>query len=217
MNIEIISEENDYFIIHKPADIAFEGEGGVLALLRQCHPEALGVHRLDKGTTGLMIFARHKDSQRELSSLFANKNIEKTYFAISLKKPSKKMGLIKGDLEKGRGGSYYLRRTMLNPSMTKFSSYFAPISKLRLFILRPITGQTHQIRVHLKSIASEILGDSRYGHDLSDRMYLACTKLAFEWKNDKKQYFLYPPKGDQFFNQEVKKIFLENMIKKKEC
>lgn len=215
--MNIIKKEADYFIVHKPAGVSFEGESGILSLLRAEFPEALGVHRLDKETTGLMLFARNKDAQRKLSLLFANKLIEKTYIALSFKKPIKKMGTIKGDLEKGRGGSYYLRRTTSNPSLTKFSSFYDPTTKLRLFILKPLTGQTHQLRVHLKSIGSEILGDARYGNTHSDRMYLACVGLKFDWCGQRNDYFFYPIKGDHFLDKSIKSLFLENLGKKKEC
>ena len=150
-----------------------------------------------------MLFAKSKEAQRQFSDLFTQRKIQKTYLALSIHRPSKKMGLIKGDLEKGRGGSYRLLRTSTNPSLTSFKSFFLSESKLRVFILTPTTGQTHQLRVHLKSIGSPILGDTRYGSDQSDRMYLACIGLKFKFQEEEFEFKFLPTVGEQFNKKEL--------------
>ena len=153
-----------------------------------------------------MLFAKNKKIQKDLSDLFTRRLISKTYLALSKFRPLKKMGTIKGDLEKGRGGNYRLLRTNKNPSITKFKSYYIEKLNLRAFVLSPLTGQTHQLRVHLKSIGSPILGDERYGTDKSDRMYLACIQLSFILNNEKFDFIHYPEEGDYFLRSEVTEI-----------
>ena len=121
------------------------------------------------------------------------------------------MGRIKGDLIKGRGGSYYLSKEQKNPSQTSFKSYFDEKRSLRVFLLEPYTGQTHQLRVHLKSISSAILGDMRYGSDPSDRMYLAATSLNFQYKDVEYKYKFVPNQGEHFVSNDfLRKIIDED-------
>lgn len=148
-----------------------------------------------------MIFAKNKDIQRAISELFAQKKVGKTYVALSLHRPVKKMGSIKGDLQKGRGGSYRLLRSNHNPSLTRFQSFYLQAVEQRVFILEPKTGQTHQLRVHLKSIGSPILGDMRYSGDESDRMYLACVKLEFKLNGEQFRFEHLPKTGKHFANE----------------
>ena len=119
----------------------------------------------------------------DVDALLANKKVTKTYIALSDKKPRKKQGRVKGDLEKGRGGSYHLKRTLENPSITDFQSRYLEKFELREFELMPKTGKTHQLRVVMKSLGSPILGDKRYGGSEASRMYLHASKLTFGRKS----------------------------------
>ena len=188
----LIAEEDDFYIVAKSIGVSFEGEEGLVQELRKSLGEIYGVHRLDKETSGLMIFAKNKNAQSDLSKLFSEKQVHKLYLALSLGRPKKKQGKIKGDLEKGRGGSYYLKPSLDNPSETSFISQFFEEQKLRVFLLRPKTGKTHQLRVHLRSLAASILGDIRYGTDTADRMYLSAIELSFSYKGKEYSFYHYP-------------------------
>lgn len=182
--------------------VEFHSKNGIVQILKEKYPEITGVHRLDKFTSGLMIFTRSEASTRYFSELFSSKKIVKYYLAITSLKPKKKQGIITGDLEKTRNGSYRLTRTMLNPSQTRFYSFLlediSKISKLRGFILRPFTGKTHQLRVVLKSLGTPILGDERYKGDKADRLYLHAFRLEFTYQG--KNFFFedYPISGEYF-------------------
>lgn len=195
---KIIDEQKDFIIIDKHPGIEYHGECGIVQNVRAIYPDSLGVHRLDRETSGLMIFALSKQAQIQLSSLFEKKKINKTYIALSEFKPKKKQGLIKGDLDKTRGGNYSLRRTLTNPSITRFNSQNDIDSNLRLFKLFPSTGKTHQLRVVMKSLGSSIIGDSRYGGTPSDRMYLHASSIFFEYDNNQYEYNLWPKFGELF-------------------
>jgi tRNA pseudouridine32 synthase/23S rRNA pseudouridine746 synthase len=130
--------------------------------------------------------------------MFENRNVEKYYFAISDRKPKKKQGLIKGDMQKARRGDLKLLKTLENPAITQyFSASIAP--GLRLFICKPYTGKTHQIRVALKSQGAPILGDSRYGGTTASRMHLYSYALCFEYQKQRFE-IMHLCKTQQLFN-----------------
>jgi len=190
-------------VINKPAGISFHdgsGQKGLVSILRkQYQIDLWPVHRLDKITSGLIIFAKNKIATTQMGLLFEQKQIAKTYLALSDKKPKKKQGLIKGDMQKSRSGSWILTRTFDNPAQTRF--YSKSISSgIRLFVVRPKTGKTHQIRVALKSLGSPILGDTRYSGTKSDRAYLHAFQLEFEWKKQSLKIECFPTSGELFLN-----------------
>lgn len=160
-------DDNEYFVIvNKSPNVNFHTEDNVLGIVelvkaelnyKQLYP----VHRLDKMTSGLLIFAKSASVAAQFGTLFSERAIEKYYLAVSDKKPKKKQGLIKGDMAKGRNGSYLLLKTNNNPAVTQFFSYSLG-EGLRIYLLKPHSGQTHQLRVAMKSISAPIKGDPRY-------------------------------------------------------
>jgi tRNA pseudouridine32 synthase/23S rRNA pseudouridine746 synthase len=183
--MDILLRHDHFYVINKPAGIGMHQEGDSPGLVRRLSEE-LGeplypVHRLDKITTGALLLARTAEANRELSRQFAERSTRKLYLALSDCKPSKKQGLIRGDMEKARGGSWKLTRGSANPAITRF--YSTPLAEgLRAFLLQPHTGKTHQLRVAMKSLGSPILGDARYGGSPADRGYLHAWKLDFQWQ-----------------------------------
>ena len=180
-------EDESVLAIHKPAGIPFhsddDAEGIVRLVRKQFNSESLfPVHRLDRMTSGLMLFAKTPKANESLSRALADKHVEKYYLAVATKKPTKKQGLVKGDMEKSRRGSYKLSRTSVNPAITRFfaKSFERDTNRYWGFILKPETGKTHQLRVALKSLGSPILGDTRYGSDLASRGYLHAYLMRFD-------------------------------------
>ncbi len=170
-------------------------------------------HRLDRLTSGCLLLAKDVATARHMGDLFASKRLEervvKTYVALSSRKPKKKMGRIVGDMEKSRRGSWKLLRTTENPAITTFeSSTYSTIvadepateQRLYYFVVRPRTGRTHQIRVALKSMASPILGDDRYGNADEarrlDRAYLHSAAMSFKLPGGELINVVCPPFGD---------------------
>ena len=182
----------DFYIFNKPHDVSFHsesGEGFFAAIQKQYPDETLfPVHRLDRMTSGLVLIARNKEAAQQFGKLFESGEVEKTYLALSDRKPGKKQGAIIGDMHKSRSGNWKLLRTRENPAITRFTSQSTEVllnnKPLRLFILKPQTGKTHQLRVMMKAISAPILGDERYGGTPSDRGYLHAYKLEFGWKGE---------------------------------
>ena len=187
-NLTICFEHPDFVVINKPAGISVHKDEQAVGLseklAKQLGVEKLWlVHRLDKVTSGLLIFARNQAAAVNFYHLFHEHKVEKTYLALSDKKPKKKQGKIIGDMEKSRGGSWKLCPTKNHPAITQFHS-LSVAPNLRLFILQPKTGKTHQLRVAMKSLSSPILGDTRYACSTADRVYLHAYQLTFVYQGE---------------------------------
>lgn len=202
----IVDEQTDFYVLNKPAGIGFHNEDGEYGFFQQAKlalsaAELFPVHRLDKMTSGLIIVAKNKSTAATFQTLFEQRQIEKYYLAISDKKPIKKQGLIKGDMAKSRRGMWKLLRSQQNPAKTQFFSYPLENSK-RLFIVKPHTGKTHQIRVALNSLGAPILGDPLYGEPANiDRGYLHAFALRFELNNQAFSYVLPASTGGEFTSE----------------
>lgn len=207
----LIAQTLDYLIINKAPGISVHRDQAETGLLQQistelnCGPLYL-VHRLDKMTSGLLILARHQEAASYLSRQFQARTVEKYYIALSDQKPRKKQGLIKGDMVRARRGSWKLSTCQSNPAITRFFSC-SPQPGRRLFLLRPLTGKTHQLRVALKSIGAAILGDQRYrsASDSSvDRGYLHAWVVVFDWQGQRCEYRCDPTVGELFLQDSIK-------------
>lgn len=196
--IKLLYEHDDFLVCEKPHGLAFHTESdesqstdGFVSLLRaQLGSSSLyPVHRLDRVTSGAMLVAKNSNANSELSQLFQSNSVSKIYLAISDKKPKKKQGVVSGDMQKARGGSYKLCRTHDNASITRFyAARFDGEGEGEgdggwAFWLMPQTGKTHQLRVVCKSLGSPILGDTRYGGTKSERCFLHAYQLGFRYKD----------------------------------
>ncbi len=201
MSYTLVDHNDDFVVVNKHPGITLqrdEGSAGLLELAARNlgYSKLYPVHRLDKATSGLVIMAITQAANKRLSTLFAQRQVQKYYLALSDHKPKKKQGAIAGDMEKSRRGSWKLIKTQHNPAVTQFFSLSLAPGK-RIYLLRPKTGKTHQLRVALKSIGAPILGDLRYGAADScvDRMYLHAWQLIFEWKGRLVTYCSPPESG----------------------
>ena len=195
--IPVLFENTDLIIVNKPIgiamhdatseadvreDIAENGEpekidGIVTRLKKQLGVTELHLcHRLDTGTSGCLCLAKNAAVAGEIGELFSSRRVSKYYLALSDHKPKKKQGTIMGDMKNRRGGQRILLKTTENPAITQFFSSAAKPGT-RGFIVKPHSGKTHQIRVALKSIGAPILGDTLYGGEASDRLYLHAWHL----------------------------------------
>lgn len=207
MVLQLIDNQNDFAIVYKPPNISTHQQGdsvspALTSLLRDQFPQQVyfPVHRLDRVTSGLLILAKNETANSVLSQLFSSRQIEKIYLALSCRKPSKKQGLIEGDMVKARNGCWKLSRSRHAPAKTQFFSV-GGLGGKRLFVLKPFTGKTHQLRVALKSLGSPILGDERYGGGSADRCYLHAYGLKFAYQGQEYCYEVAPKEGESFANE----------------
>ncbi len=206
--VHVVFQHEHFIIVNKPMGVGVHREDDALGIIdlvkQQSDIEKLWlIHRLDKVTSGLLILALNAQAAAELSSLFAQRKVQKYYLAISDKKPKKKQGAIIGDMEKSRNGTFKLNKSKHSPAITQFFSKGLVTNDAtgkRLFVLKPKTGKTHQLRVALKSLGSPILGDTQYTGTKSDRVYLHAYALQFNYLDKSIEVCHSPDAGEHFVN-----------------
>ncbi|MBN2895003.1 MAG: TIGR01621 family pseudouridine synthase [Campylobacterales bacterium] len=206
--LHILFDHPDFLIFDKSAGLSFHsesGKGAVVLAEELTGAKLYSVHRLDKMTSGLLILAKTPHAAATLTNLFERRLIEKYYLAISLRRPKKKQGWVKGDMAASRRGSYKLLATCNHPALTQFvSTALRPHE--RLFLIKPHTGKTHQIRVALKSLGAPIAGDERYADATEarkeDRGYLHAYALRFVYQDEEICLTCKPQEGLRFGSAE---------------
>jgi len=173
--LNILLNDPDLVAVEKPAGLAaIPGRGETDSVLEriaaqlglphkgETDPRVRVVHRLDKETSGVMLFAKNIETQRHLSHQFQNNQVEKEYLALVAGHPDSAEGEIDGSI--GPHPNARTRMAVLKhgrPAFTrwKLEKRFRELSLLRVF---PKTGKTHQIRVHLKHIGLPLAIDALY-------------------------------------------------------
>lgn len=164
----------DVVALDKPAGVSMatssrDGSGAeaVRRLLEACgepdDPDLMLVHRLDVGTSGVVLLARGEGAHRALSLLFQNRRAQKTYRAIVWGRPAPPQGVFEDPLGRDpKDGRRMKVRADGKPARTSYRTLarFGPAADLEL---SPETGRTHQIRVHLSAHGHPIVGDDLYG------------------------------------------------------
>jgi tRNA pseudouridine32 synthase/23S rRNA pseudouridine746 synthase len=187
--LELLFVDEAFLVVNKPAGLlAVPGRGEdkqdcLSARVQQKFLDALVVHRLDMATSGLLVFARGVEMQRNLSRMFREREVDKRYVAIvagALDSPEGEVNLpIVADWPKRP-----LRKVdhvSGKPSLTRYTlQSFDAASNTSRLELEPVTGRTHQLRVHMAAIGHPILGDALYGAPASaPRLMLHACSLRF--------------------------------------
>ena len=205
--VDVVLEDEHFVVVNKAADQvvhpgAGRSEGTLVAGIAARYPEVLElaisevceplrpgvVHRLDKGTSGLLVFARTEEGFYSLSDQLADRSMGRTY-----------IGLVEGDVTEERGvvdapiGRSVKVPTMMavksdgRPARTGYEvlQRFSKPRALTLLRLRLETGRTHQIRVHLSAIGHPVVNDTRYGQRRDkrlheERFFLHSETLSFD-------------------------------------
>jgi tRNA pseudouridine32 synthase / 23S rRNA pseudouridine746 synthase len=210
---DVVFDHEDFVVINKPCNFSVQNEVDQLGLLplvcQQLKLEKLWlVHRLDKITSGLWILAKNEGAAGTFGKLFEHRLVEKFYVAIAAKKPKKKQGSVSGGMKKARDGQWMLDHSTDNHATTQFYS-FSLAAQRRLFVLRPLTGKTHQIRVMMKSLGSPILGDKLYKGEDADRAYLHAYALRFNYHDQVITLTLPPNVGENFIDNDCQQQLKE--------
>jgi len=200
IEIDVVYEDDDVIVVNKsPGVVVHPGPGhsgstlvhGLIARFPDLRdvgePERPGlVHRLDRGTSGLMVVARTHDAYVDLVNQLSTHAVERAYTALVWGHAEHSRGVI--DAPIGRSRRDPLRMTVAidgRPSRTHYSvdhEYHEPVV-VSLLTCELETGRTHQIRVHCRSIGHPVVGDALYGGQRSslriDRPFLHARRLSF--------------------------------------
>lgn len=185
--LEILHEDRDMCVVGKPSGLlSVPGRGpelsdSALSRLRERHPGAQAVHRLDLGTSGVLAMALHRQSEGILRRQFQDRRTGKVYLALVEGMMPEDRGRI--DLPLVRDWPNRPRQKVCSrtgrPSLTLYETVRREEDStlVRLF---PHTGRSHQLRVHLASLGHPIVGDNLYGPDLSplSRLMLHASQLG---------------------------------------
>lgn len=206
----VIFEDKNYLVINKPSGVASHGGSGVsfgaIELLRQWRPEqALElVHRLDRDTSGILIFAKKRAALTEIQELIRNGETNKHYLALlsgvmNRSKFDVNVALNKNVLQGGE------RMVRVDPDGKPSRSVFRVLEKFSDATLCEVeldTGRTHQIRVHAQHIGHPVLGDDKYGSPEANRMakqyglkrlFLHAAQFSFDLSSASERYIFHAP------------------------
>ncbi len=174
----VVHRDEHVLVLDKPHGLPVQGGPGIakhldgmLDALRFGAPERPKlVHRLDKDTSGVLLLARSAAAAAKLAAAFRGRDVRKTYWAVVVGEPTPKAGTINLPLVK-QGGPRGERTTGAEPgdrdaarAVTEFRTLDAARRKVAWLELNPITGRTHQLRVHCaEALGCPIVGDGKYG------------------------------------------------------
>lgn len=202
----LLHEDADLLVLDKPAGLLCQpgrGEDKADSLYTRVlarWPEALVVHRLDLGTSGLMAFARGAQAAGRLSAAFRERQVDKAYVAVVAGRPAAEGGEI--DLPLACDWPNRPRQQVDpvhgKPSLTRWRALGpdAATGGWRLH-LEPLTGRSHQLRVHLAALGHPILGDALYAdapaRDAAPRLLLHAQDLALPHPSDGRRMAWHRP------------------------
>ena len=217
VDLPILYEDDDVIVVNKPSGLLTHAKGGlsdeptVAEIIRPKTSFATDtdrpgvVHRLDRDTSGLLIIAKNPESAAHLQRKFAERTAKKTYIAITDGKP--KLNAAKIDLPIGRNPSAPSTfRIDPNGKPAQTTYHVLTENDTRSLVeLKPTTGRTHQLRVHLAHLNAPILGDRVYGKSSDCRMMLHAQKLEITLPSGERKVF------EAAIPDEFKKFFPEDL------
>lgn len=192
----LVYADENIVIVNKKAgiEVVSETERDLVAILRQAYATAVAVHRLDRNTEGLVVFALNKTAEKELLNAF------KTRVGITKKYALLVNGRV--DISKIKRTVYLKKVENLSKvwiSEIKTSGYEPAVTEFDIIEYRGdktlmeanlITGKTHQIRAHIAYYGHSIVGDGKYGKTNEKQLHLTANFLSFNFKKDNKLFYL---------------------------
>lgn len=198
-SIEVVYRDENILVVNKNAGIEVEGVDSLTERINNILTDdvAVPVHRLDRNTMGLVVFALNKTAEKELLDSFKVREIDKTYNCIVVGTPKQHSAKLKAFLFKDAKKSLVYVSATQKPGYVPIETHYQVLKtmgELSLLEVKLVTGRTHQIRAHLAFLKMPILGDGKYGYNKVNRRYrvktqlLCCTKITFHFKQGTLKY-----------------------------
>ena len=193
LSLPVLHEDADLLVIDKPAGLlvheapAEPGAQNVAAwFVEHCPTEAVAfdverpgiVHRLDKQTSGVLLLAKTPAAQAALSAAFEARETQKRYLALCDGIPQRERAVIDADLGRSHADRRRMAVTAYGRSAQTEYEVLAAARERSLLLVKPLTGRTHQIRVHLAAIGAPVAGDELYGRGPGPRHLLHAWRLS---------------------------------------
>lgn len=200
IDLKVLYEDDDCVVIEKPVGLLTHSKGAfnpeptvatwLRGRLRSMEGERAGiVHRLDRATSGVMICAKTPEAHSWLQKQFAQRRTKKTYSAVISGTMDQPEAVIDMPIERNPKKPQTFRvGSNGKPSVTRYE-VLASDDEHSLLELKPETGRTHQLRVHLTHFGHPIVGDTFYGGEPADRLYLHAHQLELTLPNRSRQVF----------------------------
>ena len=212
LQLPIIYEDKDCVVINKPTGVlthskgAFNPESTVATWLAARVPGMSGdragiVHRLDRATSGVMICAKTSEALGWLQKQFSQRKVKKTYFAVVSGQPEQERAIIDMPIERNPRRPQTFRVGHQGKSATTEYHVVRTDGERSLLELKPTTGRTHQLRVHLAHLGHPILGDELYGGKPATRLFLHAETLEITLPDRRRKTFSVPLPPE--FNQQL--------------
>ena len=188
---EVIYEDDNVLVLNKPAGLLSMAKGEYCPE-KTLEDYGLLVHRLDRDTSGVVIMAKNEDTQTMLRRQFQDRKAHKTYYAVVTGRPKMDEARIYLPIARDKKRPTTFRVDANGKESETFYKVVKADDKHSLIELRPTTGRTHQLRVHLNYLGHPIMGDVVYGGEKADRLYLHAKSLEITLPGGERRTFEAP-------------------------